>query len=61
MSWNNLTDRQKNLYRAIEASGIKLDNSMSCLMKVKEAIGADDFEENFGKERIALRLRTQQL
>lgn len=52
---------QQSLDSAIEASGIKLDNSRSCLMKVKKAIRADDLEENFGKERIVLRLRTQQL
>lgn len=61
MSWNDLTPRQKNLDRAIEASGILLDNSSSCLKKVMKTIGADDSEEAFVKERIALRLRTQQL
>lgn len=61
MSWNDLTSRQKSLDRAIEASGIKLDSSRSCLMKVMKAIGADASEEAFVKERIALRLRTQQL
>ena len=61
MSWNDLTNRQKLLDRAIEASGIKLDSSRNCLMKVMKAIGADASEEDFVKERIALRLRTQQL
>ena len=61
MSWNDLTNRQKLLDRAIEASGIKLDNSRSCLKKVMKAIGANADEEDFVKERIALRLRTQQL
>lgn len=61
MAWNDLTDRQKFLDRAIEASGIKLDGSRNCLMKVMKAIGADASEEAFVKERIALRLRTQQL
>lgn len=61
MSWNDLTPRQKSLDRAIEASGIKLDNSQSCLKKVMKAIGADESEEEFIKERIAMRLRTQQL
>lgn len=61
MSWNDLTDRQKSLDRAIEASGIKLDSSRSCLMKVMKTIGANASEEDFVKERIALRLRTQQL
>lgn len=61
MAWNDLSNRQKLLDRAIEASGIKLDSSRSCLMKVMKAIGADASEEAFVKERIALRLRTQQL
>lgn len=61
MTWNDLTPRQQTLDRAIEASGIKLDNSRSCLKKVMKAIGADDSEEAFVMERIVLRLRTQQL
>lgn len=61
MSWNDLTPRQQSLDRAIEATGIKLDNTSSCLKKVMKAIGADDSEEAFVKERIALHLRTQQL
>lgn len=61
MAWNDLSNRQKLLDRAIEASGIKLDSSRNCLMKVMKAIGADASEEAFVKERIALRLRTQQL
>lgn len=61
MAWNDLTNRQKLLDRAIEASGIKLDSSRNCLMKVMKAIGADASEEAFVKERIALRIRTQQL
>lgn len=61
MSWNDLTPRQQSLDRAIEASGIELDNSRSCLMKVMKAIGANADEESFVKERITLRLRTQQL
>lgn len=61
MAWKDLSNRQQFLDRAIEASGIKLDNSKSCLNKVMKAIGADDSEEAFVKERIALRLRTQQL
>lgn len=61
MSWNDLTPRQQSLDRAIEATGIKLDNTSSCLKKVMKAIGVDASEEDFVKERIALRLRTQQL
>ena len=61
MSWNELTNRQKSLDRAIDASGVKLDNSEICLRKVMKAIGADASEKTFVKERIALRLRAQQL
>ena len=61
MAWKDLSNRQKLLDRAIEACGIKLDSSRNCLMKVMKAIGADASEEDFVKERIALRLRTQQL
>lgn len=61
MSWNDLTPRQKSLDRAIEACGIQLDNSKSCLKKVMKAIGANESEEEFVKKRIALRLRMQQL
>lgn len=61
MSWNDLTQRQKSLDRAIDATGIKLDNSQSCLRKVMNAIGASDDEESFVRERIALRLRVQQV
>ena len=58
MSWNDLTDRQKQLDRAIEDCGVKLDSSNRCLKKVMEAIGAHPDEEIFVRERIALRLRT---
>lgn len=61
MAWNDLSNRQKQLDRAIEGCGIKLDSSRNCLLKVMKAIGADASEEAFVKERIALRLRTQQL
>lgn len=61
MSWNDLTDRQKSLDRAIDASGVQLDNSRSCLEKVMKAIGVNADEESFVKERIVLRLRMQQL
>lgn len=40
---------------------IQLYSSRNCLMKEMKAIGADTSEEDFVKERIALRLRTQQL
>ena len=61
MSWNDLTERQKQLDRAIEGCGVKLDGSVRCLKKVMQAIGAQSDEEAFVRERIALRLRTQQL
>ena len=60
MSWNDLTDRQKQLDRAIEGCGVKLDGSNNCLKQVMRAIGAKPDEEAFVRERIALRLRTQQ-
>lgn len=61
MAWTDLTDRQKQLDRAIEGCGVKLDGSDRCLKKVMQAIGAKPDEAAFVKERIALSLRTQQL
>ncbi len=61
MSWNDLTERQKQLDRSIEQCGIQLDNSNSCLKKVMDAIGANSNEIDFVHERIALRIRTNQL
>lgn len=61
MSWNDLTDRQKQLDRYIESCGIKLDSSKACLAKVMRAIGADNYEKDYVASRIALRLRTQTL
>lgn len=61
MAWNDLTDRQKQLDRAIEGCGVKLDSSDRCLKKVMKAIDAHPDEVAFVRERIALRLRTQQL
>lgn len=60
MSWNDLTDRQKHLDRAIEGCGVKLDSSDRCLKKVMESIGAHPEEAAFIRECIALRLRIQQ-
>lgn len=40
---------------------MKLDGSDWCLKKVMQAIGAHPDEAAFVRERIALRLRTQQL
>lgn len=61
MAWNDLTDRQKELDRAIESSGIKLDESRSCLRKVMSAIGASSSEEEYVRNRIQLRLRAEAL
>lgn len=61
MSWNELTDRQKQLDRAFEGCGVKLDGSDRCLKNVMQAIGAQPYEAPFVRERIALRLRTQQM
>ena len=51
MSWNTLTDRQKQLDRLIDGCGIKLDSSDSCLRKVMRAIGADASEIVFVKQK----------
>ena len=59
MSWNDLTERQKDLDRAIERCGIKIDDSTTCLSKVMRAIGANPTEASFVKARINLRLKTQ--
>ena len=61
MDWNVLTERQKSLDRSIEACGISLDGSNSCLQNVMKAIGANSSEEAFVRSRITLRLRAQQL
>lgn len=59
MTWDTLTERQKSLDRAIDASGIKLDSSDRCLRQVMRAIGASSSEETYVRGRIALRLRTE--
>ncbi len=59
MSWNDLTERQKDLDRAIEQCGVKLDDSTTCLLKVMRAIGANPTEASFVKTRVNLRLKTQ--
>ena len=61
MKWENLTDRQKVLDKAIEHCGIKLDKSEACLRKVMAAIGAGAGEADYVQSRIALRLRTAEL
>lgn len=61
MSWQDLSDREKELDRKIESCGIKLDPSSNCLGRVMRAIGAMKGEESYVKSRIALRLRTSSL
>lgn len=61
MKWENLTDRQKALDKAIEHCGIKLDKSEACLRKVMAAIGAGAGEADYVQSRIALRLRVAEL
>lgn len=61
MSYNNLTDRQKSLDKAIESCSVKLDNTETCLRKVMKAIGAKDDEASFVRKRIEIRLRTAAL
>lgn len=61
MAWSDLTPRQQQLDRLIEVSGIKLDNSKSCLHKVMSKIGAKSSEEAFVAGRILLRVRTEAL
>lgn len=61
MSWNTLTERQRQLDRAIDGTVVKLDASERCLRQVMRAIGASPSDELFIRERIALRLRTEAL
>lgn len=58
MSWNDLTDRQKQLDRLIDSCGVKLEATNSCIEKVARAIGATSNELTFVRQRIELRLRT---
>ena len=61
MSWNDLTDRQKQLDRLIDGCGIKLNSTNSCVEKVARAIGATSSELDFVQQRIELRQRTAEL
>lgn len=58
MSWNDLTDRQKQLDKLIDSCGIKLNASRDCVEKVAQTIGATSNEVDFVQQRIELRLRT---
>ena len=61
MTWNNLTDRQKQLDKLIDSCGVKLSASANCVEKVARAIGARSEELPFVRQRIELRLRTAAL
>lgn len=61
MSWQDLSNREKELDRNIEVCGMRLDNTNSCLRNVMRRIGALQSEETFVKSRIALRIRTANL
>lgn len=61
MTWNNLTDREKQLDRLIDGCGIKLDATNSCVERVAHAIGATRSELGFVRQRIEVRLRTAAL
>lgn len=53
---NVLTDRQKQLDRAIEDCGVKLDGSDRCLKKVMEAIEKDDARWEFLGKKLGIDL-----
>ena len=61
MTWNDLTDRQKQLDRMVDGCGVKLDATNGCVEKVARAIGATSGELGFVRQRIELRLRTAEL
>ena len=61
MTWNNLTDRQKQLDKLIDSCGVRLDATNSCVDRVACAIGAASDELLFVRQRIELRLRTAAL
>ena len=61
MTWNDLTDRQKQFDRLIDGCGVKLDATNGCVEKVARAIGATSRELDCVRQRIELRLRTATL
>lgn len=61
MSWNDLTEREKQLDRLIEDCQVRLDGSEGCLRTVMDRIGAHASEKAFVAKRIQLRLQTQAL
>lgn len=57
-------ERQKELERAIDHCGLSLEdfeNSNRCLRRVMSAIGAKKDEEDFVRDRIAVRVRTREV
>lgn len=57
-------ERQRELDRAIDHCGLSLEdfeNSSKCLRKVMSAIGAKKDEEDYVRERIAVRVRTREV
>ena len=58
MAWNDLTNREKQLDKLIDGCGVTLDSSNSCAERVARAIGAENYELDFVRQRIDLRLRT---
>lgn len=59
MAWNDLTERQKSLDRAIGKSGVKIENTRRCVNEVMQKIGANANEESFVISRIQLRINAQ--
>lgn len=56
MAWTDLTYRQKQLDRAIDGCGVKLDGSDRCLKKVMEAIEKDDARWEFLGKKLGIDL-----
>lgn len=61
MAWNDLSDREKELARAIGKCGIKMEMTESCLTKVMAAIGARPEEKAFVKSYMAKQITAGQL
>ena len=61
MAWKDLTERQKQLDRAIDKAGVKIENTRTCLSQVMSKIGAKEDEADYVLSRIQLRIRTQQI
>lgn len=61
MDWNDLTDRERKLDKAIDRCGMDLNASDACVRQIMRMIGADSAEFGYVKDRVALRLRIQAL